>query len=78
MENLKFDGARCPFSTFLRLQGDHHWRMRTKMVSFFSTNPYFRGRTVAKPALTTLIVWSTILVTVPFIAPFTVPFFNIL
>ena len=39
--------------------------------------PSFRGRTVAKPALATLIVLSTILVSVPFIAPFTVPFFNI-
>ena len=23
-KKVKFDGARCPFSTFLRLQGDHH------------------------------------------------------
>ena len=23
-KKVKFDGVRCPFSTFLRLQGDHH------------------------------------------------------
>ena len=38
MENLnkkvKFAGARCLFSTFLRLQGDHHCAY-TKVVSFF-------------------------------------------
>ena len=36
------------------------------------------GRTVAEPAVTSLIVLSTILVTVPFITSFTVPFFKLL
>ena len=36
------------------------------------------GRTVAEPAVTTLTVLSTILVTVPFITSFTVPFFKLL
>ena len=53
-------------------------RSRASQPSLCSrTSTCFRGRTVTKPALTTLIVLSTILVTVPFIAPFTVPFFNI-
>ena len=35
IKKVKFDGARCPFSTFLRLQGDHHCACATKVVSFF-------------------------------------------
>ena len=37
-KKVKFDGARCPFSTFLRLQGDHHCACAQKWChfSFFS------------------------------------------
>ena len=37
-KKVKFDGARCPFSTFLRLQGDHHCACAQKWrhFSFFS------------------------------------------
>ena len=33
-KKVKFDGARCPFSTFLRLQGDHHCACAQKCVIF--------------------------------------------
>ena len=38
IKKVKFDGARCPFSTFLRLQGDHHSACARKWrhFSFFS------------------------------------------
>ena len=38
IKKVKFDGARCPFSTFLRLQGDHHCACAQKWrhFSFFS------------------------------------------
>ena len=38
IKKVKFDGARCPFSTFLRLQGDHHCACAQKWChfSFFS------------------------------------------
>ena len=51
-KKVKFDEARCPFSTFLRLQGaSPRWsplRMRTKVVSFFNffqelSNTRFHG-----------------------------------
>ena len=37
-KKVKFDGARCPFSTFLRLQGDDHCACAQKWChfSFFS------------------------------------------
>ena len=37
-KKVNFDGARCPFSTFLRLQGDHHCACAQKWChfSFFS------------------------------------------
>ena len=31
----KFDGARCPFSTFLRLQVDHHCACAQEWCHFF-------------------------------------------
>ena len=31
---VKIDGARCPFSTFLRLQGDHHCACAQKWCHF--------------------------------------------
>ena len=33
-KKVKFDGARCPFSTFLRLQGDHHCACAQKWCHF--------------------------------------------
>ena len=38
IKKVKFDGAGCPFSTFLRLQGDHHCACAQKWrhFSFFS------------------------------------------
>ena len=33
-KKIKFDGARCPFSTFLRLQGDHHCACAPKWRHF--------------------------------------------
>ena len=34
-KKVKFDEARCRFSTFLRLQGDHHCACAQKVVSIF-------------------------------------------
>ena len=34
IKKVKFDGARCPFSTFLRLQGDHHCACAQKWCHF--------------------------------------------
>ena len=33
-KKVKFDGARCPFLTFLRLQGDHHCACAQKWCHF--------------------------------------------
>ena len=33
-KKVKFNGARCPFSTFLRLQGDHHCACAQKWCPF--------------------------------------------
>ena len=33
-KKVKFDGARCPFSTFLRLQGDHNCACAQKWCHF--------------------------------------------
>ena len=34
-KKVKFDGARCPFSTFLSLQGDHHCACAQKWCHFW-------------------------------------------
>ena len=33
-KKVKFDGARCPFSTFLRFQGDHYCACAQKWCHF--------------------------------------------
>ena len=63
-------------SAVMCLRGSRSTRRPTSLCSRAST--CLCGRTVAEPAVITLIVLSTILVTVPFITSFTVPFFKLL
>ena len=53
-KKVKFDGARCPFSTFLRLQGDHHCACAQKWChfSFFSRAFKQKKIKVLRPKMT--------------------------
>ena len=45
-KKVKFDGARCPFSTFLRLQGDHHCACAQKWCHFSFFSRAFRPKEI--------------------------------
>ena len=53
-KKVKFDGARCPFSTFLRLQGDHHCACAQKWChfSFFSKSFQTKKIKALRPKMT--------------------------
>ena len=54
IKKVKFDGARCPFSTFLRLQGDHHCACAQKWrhFSFFSKSFQTKKIKALRPKMT--------------------------
>ena len=69
IKKVKFDGARCPFSTFLRLQGDHHcacaqnWRH----FSFFSRSFQTKKKIKAlRPKMTKIASRGSCLNLIPF------------
>ena len=43
-KKVKFDGARCPFSTFLRLQGDHHCACAQSGIVFHCFSRAFKQK----------------------------------
>ena len=45
-KNVKFDGTRCPFSTFLRLQGDHHCAGAQKWCPFSYFSKSFQTKRI--------------------------------
>ena len=45
-KKVKFDGARCPFSTFLRLQGDQHCACAQKGVIFHFFSRAFKQKKI--------------------------------
>ena len=53
-KKVKFDGARCPFSTFLHLQGDHHCACAQKWrhFSFFSKSFQTKKIKALRPKMT--------------------------
>ena len=48
-KKVKFDGARCPFSTFLRLQGDHHCACAQKWCHFSFFSRAFKQKKIKAP-----------------------------
>ena len=54
IKKVNFDGARCPFSTFLRLQGDHHCACAQKWrhFSFFSKTFQTKKIKALRPKMT--------------------------
>ena len=60
IKKVKFDGARCPFSTFLRLQGDHHCACAQKWrhFSFFSKSFQTKKIKALRPKMTKIYIAS--------------------
>ena len=67
-KKVKSDGARCPFSTFLRLQGDHHCACAQKLGQFSFFSRAFKQKNIKslRPKMTkiasrgpalTLLIW---------------------
>ena len=55
-KKVKFDGARCPFSTFLGLQGDHHCACAQKWChfSFFFKSFHTKKIKALRPKMTNI------------------------